>query len=82
MNKKYLNQKVNPILELMIASLMKHRPDDPIDFMEQWLDQKGEEMEKKIKARLNSKPEGIPTTSESEDDEEEMDAFEIEQEKK
>lgn len=38
-------------------------------------------MEKKIKARLNSKPEGIPTTSESEDDDEEMDAFEIEQEK-
>lgn len=50
--------------------------------MENWLEQKGEEMEKKIQARLKSRPEGIPTTSESEDDNEEMDAFEMEMEKK
>lgn len=77
-NKKYLTQKVNPILELMIASLMKHRPEDPIDFMQQWLGQKGLEMEKKVKSRLSTRPEGIPDTSESEDEEEEMDAFEME----
>lgn len=39
-------------------------------------------MEKKIKTRLSTRPEGIPTTSESEDDNEEMDAYEIEMEKK
>lgn len=81
-NKKYLNQKVNPILELMIASLMKHRPENPIDFMQTWLNQKGVEMEKKINSRLSTRPEGIQTTSESEDDNEEMDAFELEMEKK
>ena len=31
-NKKYLNQKVNPILELLIASLMKNRPDDVAEY--------------------------------------------------
>lgn len=39
-------------------------------------------MEKKIKSRLSTRPEGIPTTSESEDENEEMDAFEMEIEKK
>ena len=48
-NKRYLNQKVNPILELMIASLMKHRPEDPIAFMQTWLKKKGSQMEEKIK---------------------------------
>lgn len=66
----------------MIASLMKHRPADPVDFMQNWLNQKGIDMEKKIKGRLSSRPEGIPTTSESEDENEEMDAFEMEMEKK
>ena len=74
-NKKYLNQKVNPILEMMIASLMKHKPKNPLNFMESWLEKKGPEIEKKVNARINMRPEGIPTTSESEDDEEEMDAY-------
>lgn len=39
-------------------------------------------MEKKIKTRLSTRPEGIQTTSESEEDDEEMDAYEIEMEKK
>lgn len=39
-------------------------------------------MEKKIKTRLSTRPEGIPTTSESDEDDEEMDTYEIEMEKK
>merc|ERR1712170_124872 len=82
-NKKYLNQKVNPILELLIASLMKRRPEDPIKYMKNWLDTKGKEMEDKIKRREEMRPEGIPSTSESEmDEDEELDQYELEQEKK
>ena len=44
-NKKYLSKKVNPIMELMIASLMKHRPTDPVEFMKNWLNEKGLPME-------------------------------------
>lgn len=40
-NRKYLENKVNPILELMIASLMKHRPENALEFMENWLEKKG-----------------------------------------
>lgn len=58
-NKKYLNQKVNPILELLIASLMKHRPKNTIEFSEKWLEKKGMELEQKIKARVDLRPEGI-----------------------
>ncbi len=43
-NKKYLNQKVNPILENLVASLMKNRPEQPLDFMMLWLDKKGYEI--------------------------------------
>lgn len=82
-NKKYLSQKVNPILELLIASLMKRTPEDPIKFMKNWLATKGQEMEEKIKAREEMRPEGIPTTTESEmDEEEEFDTYQLEQEKK
>ena len=35
-----------------------------------------------MRKRLSNRPEGIPSTSESEDDEEEMDTFEMEMEKK
>lgn len=63
---------------MMIASLMKHKPKETRNFMINWLEKKGYEMENKVKKRIESRPEGIPTTSESEDDEEEMDAFELE----
>ncbi len=83
-NKKYLAQKVNPILELLIASLMKRRPERPLDYIKSWLSTKGMEMEEKIRKRISMRPEGIPTTSESSDmdEEEELDQYEIEQEKK
>lgn len=75
-NKKYLSRRVNPILELMIAELMKKQPDDPIEFMKMWLKSDGQEIQAKINNRLRSRPEGIPSSSESEyDEEEDMDDF-------
>jgi len=66
-----------------MASLMKNRPEKTLEYMERWLDKKGYEIQEKIDLRLNMRPEGIATTSESEgDSQEELDAFELEQEKK
>lgn len=75
-NKKYLSRRVNPILELMIAELMKKQPDTPLDFMRDWLKSEGVEIQKKIEARQRQRPEGIPSSSESEyDEEEELDNY-------
>ena len=47
------------------------------------MDRKGYDLQNKINERLEMRPEGIATTSESENDpEEELDTFELEQERK
>ena len=75
-NKKYLSRRVNPILELLIAELMKKQPDAPLEFMKSWLQSEGVEIQKKIETRQRSRPEGIPSSSESEyDEEEELDNY-------
>lgn len=80
-NKRFLRQKVNPILEPMVAELMKKQPDDPIAFMRNWVRANGQHFEKKIATRVETRPEGIHSTSESEvDEEEEYDEFKEEQE--
>lgn len=80
-NKKYLRQKVNPILEPMVAELMKKQPDDPIAFMKNWIKSNGLDLESKVAERLKGRPEGIHSTSESDNDEdEEFDEFQEESE--
>lgn len=80
-NKRFLRQKVNPILEPMVAELMKKQPEDPITFMKNWIRQNGGNLENKIAVRAETRPEGIHSTSESEvDEEEEYDEFKEEQE--
>ena len=80
-NKKFLRQKVNPLLEPMVAELMKKQPDDPIAFMKNWIKANGATLESKIAERIQDRPEGIHSTSESEnEDEEEIDEFKEEAE--
>lgn len=80
-NKRYLRQRVNPILEPLVAELMKKQPDDPIAFMKNWIRANGQGLENKINVRAETRPEGIHSTSESEvDEEEEYDEFKEEQE--
>lgn len=75
-NKKYLSRKVNPILELLIAELLKKQPDDPIEFMKNWLKTEGVDVQNKMNIRNVNRPEGIDSSSESEEDEEEeLDQF-------
>lgn len=80
-NKRFLRQKVNPILEPMVAELMKKQPDDPITFMKNWIKNNGHVLESKIDERLQSRPEGIHSTSESDaDEDEELDEFKEQEE--
>lgn len=72
-NKRYLRTQVNPILELLIAELMKEKPDKPISFMRDWLRKEGPNIQQKIEVRLRTRPEGLKTTSESNNEEEEKD---------
>ena len=75
-NKKFLRQKVNPILEPLIAELMKRQPDELVTFMKNFLKANGHKIEGKINERAQSRHEGINTTSESEGiDDEEIDEF-------
>lgn len=68
-NKKYLRQKVNPILELLLTELMKEQPEDPVAFMKDWLEHSGRDIENRNNTRLETRPEGIETSEESDDDE-------------
>lgn len=75
-NKKYLSRKVNPILELLIAELLKKQPDDPVEFMKTWLRTDGVDMQNKINMRTATRPEGIESSSGSDiEDDEELDEF-------
>ena len=68
-NKRFLRQKVNPILELMLTELMKEQPEEPVPFMKKWLETTGREIQTRNDQRLQSRPEGIETSEESDDDE-------------
>lgn len=68
-NKRFLRQKVNPILELLLTELMKEQPEDPVTFMKDWLNSTGREIENRNNTRLQNRPEGIETSEESDDDE-------------
>lgn len=75
-NKKYLSRNVNPILELLIAELLKNQPDDPVEFMKNWLRSEGVAVQNKMNLRTVNRPEGIESSSESDvDDDEELDEF-------
>lgn len=80
-NKKYLSQKVNPILELLIAELLKKQPDEPVEFIKNCLRTEGVEVQNKMNVRTVNRPGGLHSSSESEDDEEDdLDELEEQQE--
>ena len=78
-NKRFLRQKVNPILELLLTELMKEQPEDPVAFMNKWLNSTGREIEQRNESRLENRPEGIESSEES-DDEELYDEYDEQQE--
>ena len=39
-NKQYLANKLNPILEPLVTEILVSKPNDPIDFMLEWIRKK------------------------------------------
>ena len=68
-NKRFLRQKVNPVLELLLTELMKSQPEDPVTFMKEWLNTTGRGIEDRNDDRLKSRPEGIESSEESAEEE-------------
>lgn len=71
-NQKFLQNNINPLLERLVAELMIKTPEDPVSFMVQWLGGEGSELQAKLKNRQQSRPEGLPSSEEdlNEDEEE------------
>lgn len=72
-SKKYLRLQVNPILEQLVAALMRAKPERPVAYMRDWLVREGPILQNKIETRMRTRPEGLKSTSESEGEEEEQD---------
>jgi len=43
-NREYLANKVNPLLEKLVVDLLINKPDNSLAYMKQWLDDKGEKI--------------------------------------
>lgn len=77
-SKKYLRYQINPILEQLVAALMRAQPETPVPFMKDWLIREGPSLQKKINDRLRSRPEGLKSTSESGNEDENKDSVKME----
>ena len=70
--REYLKSKVNPILEVMVADLMKERPEKVVDFMAKWIADKGKLVERNIYSKKEKRPEGVESSDENDSDVEEV----------
>ena len=70
--KEFLKNRVNPILEVLVADLMKDRPQLVVRYIIDWLNDKGEAQEEESLNVKNDtlRPEGVEDSSEDEDEEE------------
>ena len=66
--KEYLKNRVNPILEVMVADLMKERPGSVISYMTQWIQKKGYKVQSEVLKKANKKPEGMSSSEEDSDE--------------
>lgn len=71
-NQKFLQNNINPLLERLVSELMIKTPEEPVSFMVKWLGGEGSELQTKLKNRQQSRPEGLPSSEEdlNEDEEE------------
>lgn len=56
--REFLKTKVNPILEVMVADIMKASPENVVDYMEQWLKSKGRKVQAEAQKRQGNKLDG------------------------
>ena len=66
--KEFLQNKINPIQEVLVADLMKERPNEVVDFMINWLQINGREIEKEGQSKvfMKARPEGVESSDEEE----------------
>jgi hypothetical protein len=74
--KEYLRSNVSGILEKLTFDLLVERPKEVVPFMIDWMKTKGPEVEREFQRKVKHRPEGVET-SESSDDEDDDEVFEL-----
>ena len=64
----YLRNNVTGIVEKMTIDIMLHKPEDTVGFMVDWLEDKGPEVQKQFKRKVQNRPEGVETSDSSDDE--------------
>lgn len=73
--KEYLRRNVAGILEKLTLDLLISKPEDVVPFMQNWLREKGPEVQKEFQRKMRNRPVGVETSESS--DEEEDQVFEL-----
>ena len=47
----YLKEKVNPIIKELIKDILENRKENVVEYMKEWCDKKGLEIEREMKER-------------------------------
>merc|ERR1712150_124388 len=67
--KEFLRKKVNPILEVLVADLMKDRPTSCVKYMINWLNTTGTKIEAESGGDSHRRPEGVESSEDESGDE-------------
>merc|ERR1712032_586310 len=70
--KDYYRKNVSPIIEKMMADIIKDMPEDVTSFMKNWVNTKAQDLEHEVKNRKSRRPEGLESSSDEDDDEVDM----------
>lgn len=68
----YLRTRVTGVIEKMTVDLMFHKPDDTVGFMLNWLEQKGNDVERDFVRKVKNRPDGVESSESSGDEEDEV----------
>lgn len=69
----YLRNNVTGILEKMTVDLLINKPDNVVNYMMTWLDEKGNDVQKEFQRKIKDRPEGVETSESSEEDDDDND---------
>jgi hypothetical protein len=72
LNKNFILNRVNPILEKMLVDILIHKPEKMVPFMTKWLDENGEKYsnDQHVPKKKSVHTNAYGESSEEEDDEE------------
>ena len=67
----YMKEKVAPVIEKMTVDILKHKPENSVQFIAEWLDKHGDQVYHEELQKLQKRPVGVETSESESDDEEE-----------